>query len=109
MRCVSFVKFYPTRRVFQRPVKRLIAAADNPAASGPKRCFNVSEKFPEVAQRLRAKHDAWLEKHGANVNYTPPAAKIPHEARPDGQVLEVRWAAPKNPAKAQLAKAEFGR
>lgn len=64
---------------------------------------DVSARFPEITQRLRAKHDAWLEKHGANVNYTRPAAKIPHEAGPDGQVLEVRWAAPKNLAKAKLS------
>lgn len=63
---------------------------------------DVSVKFPEITRRLRAKHDAWLAKHGANVNYTPPAAKIPHDARPDGQVLEVRWAAPKNGAKTKL-------
>ena len=64
---------------------------------------DVSARFPEITQRLRAKHDAWLEKYGANVNYTRPAAKIPHEARPDGQVLDVRWAAPKTPAKAKLS------
>lgn len=63
---------------------------------------DVSKKFPAVTRRLRARHDDWLKKHGANVNYTPPAVKEPHEARPDGQVLEVRWAAPKRSAKAQM-------
>jgi hypothetical protein len=62
---------------------------------------DVSEKFPEITRRLRARHDDWLKKHGANVNYTPPAVKGPHEARPAGQVLEVRWEAPKRSGKAQ--------
>jgi arylsulfatase A-like enzyme len=69
----------------------------------PSELEDVSAKFPEVTGRLRAKHDAWLKKHGGNVNYTSPAVSGPHEAQPDGQVLEVRWAAPKNFAKAQLA------
>ncbi len=69
----------------------------------PTESDDVSEKFPEVTRRLRAKHDDWLKKHGANVNYTSPAVKIPHEAHPAGQVLEVRWAAPKRSGKAQMS------
>ena len=68
----------------------------------PSELEDVSAKFPEITQRLRAKHDAWLAKHGANVNYTPPAVKFSHEARPNGQVLDVRWTAPENSDKVQL-------
>jgi arylsulfatase A len=68
----------------------------------PSEADDVSEKFPEVTRRLRAKHAAWLVKHGANVNYAPPAVKVPHEARPAGQVLDVRWTAPDKSTKAQL-------
>lgn len=64
---------------------------------------DVSIKFPEITRRLRAKHDSWLKKHGANVNYTPPAVKGPHIARPAGEVLEVRWAAPTKSGRAELA------
>lgn len=64
---------------------------------------DVSSKFPDVTRQLRARHDSWLKKHGANVNYTPPAVKGPHLARSAGEVLDVRWAAPKKSGKAELA------
>lgn len=68
----------------------------------PSELTDVAAKFPEVTQRLRAKHDAWLEKHGANVNYTPPAAKISHAAHPVGEVLELRLKASKKANSAGL-------
>jgi len=69
----------------------------------PSELEDVSAKFPEITQHLRAKHDAWLAKHGAKVNYTPPAGIASHEARPTGQVLDVRWMASAQNQKVQLA------
>ncbi len=69
----------------------------------PSESEDVSAKFPEITQRLRAKHDAWLAKHEAKVNYTPPAGIVSHEARPIGQVLDVRWTASAQNSKVQLA------
>lgn len=68
----------------------------------PSESVDVSENFPEVTQRLRAKHHTWLEKHGANVNYTPPAVKTSHDAQPVGEVLELRLQASKRATTVQL-------
>ncbi len=40
----------------------------------PSELDDVAAKFPDVTKYLRAKHDDWLKKHGANVNYTPQQA-----------------------------------
>lgn len=68
----------------------------------PSEVEDVSSRFPEITASLRAKHEAWLRKHGANVNYTAPAANGGGMAQPRGDVLEVRWAAPAKPGKRQL-------
>lgn len=68
----------------------------------PSELNDVTAKFPEVTRRLRAKHDSWLEKHGANVNYTPPTAKGSSEAQPAGEVLDLHLAASKKPTTVNL-------
>ena len=55
----------------------------------PSESQDVANQYPEIATKLRARHDAWLAEHGANVNYTAPALKSPPVAKPKGEVLEV--------------------
>ena len=50
---------------------------------------DVAARYPEIATKLRARHDAWLAEHGANVNYTAPALKNSPLAQPKGDILEV--------------------
>ena len=69
----------------------------------PSELEDVSAKFPEVTEFIRAKHDAWLKMHGAQLNYSPPSLKGPHQALPDGQVLEIRWVPATKDQKVQLA------
>lgn len=67
----------------------------------PSESENVAEKYPEIASKLRARHDAWLKQHGANVNYTAPAVTAA-PAQPQGDVLEVTYSAPAKREKQQL-------
>ncbi len=68
----------------------------------PSERVDVAVKFPDVTQRLRAKHDAWLEKHGGNVNYTPPAGKATLDGDPAGEVLDLRLAASEKATTTQI-------
>ena len=62
----------------------------------PTESQDVADKYPEITTRLRARHDAWLKDHGANVNYTAAALKSPPVAHPQGDILEVSLGASSN-------------
>jgi arylsulfatase A-like enzyme len=59
-------------------------------SNDPSESADVADRHPDVARLLRARHEAWLKAHGANVNYAPPCVPGAGEAQPRGEVLEVR-------------------
>lgn len=68
----------------------------------PSESRDVASAHPEVVTELRAKHEAWMDKHKANLNYRLAAPVTPSKAEPQGEVLQVTFNAGEKRAKQVL-------
>ena len=68
----------------------------------PSETRDLAGVHPEVAADLRRKHEQWLAKHGANVNYSPPSRVRETPEPPRGEVLALEFDAPPRHAKSRV-------